>query len=62
MLQESLQPLLTDMRTVASAGVFADVPAVSQRSGPSGVGRGAQEPDGAEDPAGSHGHHPGTGL
>lgn len=62
MLQESLQPLLTDLRTVASAGVFADVPAVAQRSGPSGVGRGAQEPDSAEGPAGSHGHHPGTGL
>lgn len=62
MLQESLQPLLTDLRTVVCAGVFADVPAVAQRSGPSGVGRGAQEPDGAEDPAGAHGHHPGTGL
>lgn len=37
MLQESLQPLLTYLRTVFSVGVFADVPAVSQRSGPSGV-------------------------
>lgn len=52
----------TDLGTVISAGVLADISAVVQRSGSPSVGQGTWSPSSAEDPAGSYGHNTWTGF
>lgn len=54
--------LFTDLGTVISAGVFADISAVVQRSGSSSVGQGTGSSSSAEDPTGSYGHNTWTGF
>lgn len=60
--QAAFVVFVTDLRAVISAGVFADISAVVQRSGSSSVGQGAQGCGSADDPAGSYGHNTRTSI